>query len=100
MSDLISKTDLITEIDELDWYEVRNGKLIQGAESCETALYKSEDIYEIIDRMQSVDTNVLASLDKVDRLYIDVEDNQIRVVPYDTVKKIIIAELGWEGETE
>lgn len=46
---LINKRALQDAIDCLDWWHIANGELKHGAASEETALYKAQDIYRVID---------------------------------------------------
>ena len=44
MDEYIHREALRDSVDSIDWYSVRRGELITGAESSENALYKANDI--------------------------------------------------------
>lgn len=56
--DLISRSALITAVDDIDWYSVNeeSGKLMQGAESSVSALFKAGEIYEAMANAPAVDS--------------------------------------------
>lgn len=47
-NDLISRAALQDDIDNIQWYSVRNGELVEGAGAIDEPLYKSEDIHEAL----------------------------------------------------
>lgn len=58
--DYISREQAIDAIDEVDWYQVNPiGKLVHGAASDETALYKAKDIYRAIESLPSITSNTV-----------------------------------------
>lgn len=52
---LIDIDNLKEQIDILTWYHInKNGELVEGAEDSDSALYKAEDIYRLIDNAPTV----------------------------------------------
>ena len=51
MDEYINREALRDLVESIDWYSVRRGELITGAESSENALYKANDIYSAIDKI-------------------------------------------------
>ena len=48
MAEYIERKAMRDLVKSIDWYSVRRGKLITGANSSENALYKANDIYSAI----------------------------------------------------
>lgn len=44
--------ELRETIQETTWYHVHNGRLVMGAKSNETALYRATDIFRIVDELE------------------------------------------------
>lgn len=55
MDEYINREALRDLVESIDWYSVRRGELITGAESSENALYKANDIYSAIDNAPTAD---------------------------------------------
>ena len=55
MDEYINREALRDSVESIDWYSVRRGELITGAESSENALYKANDIYSAIDNAPTAD---------------------------------------------
>ena len=55
MDEYINREALRDSVESIDWYSVRRGELITGAESSENALYKANDIYLAIDNAPTAD---------------------------------------------
>ena len=55
MDEYINREVLRDSVESIDWYSVRRGELITGAESSENALYKANDIYSAIDNAPTAD---------------------------------------------
>ena len=55
MAEYIEREALRDSVESIDWYSVRRGELIIGAESSENALYKANDIYSAIDNAPTAD---------------------------------------------
>ena len=55
MDEYINREVLRDSVESIDWYSVRRGELITGAESSENALYKANDIYSAIDNALTAD---------------------------------------------
>ena len=55
MDEYINREVLRDSVESIDWYSVRRGELIIGAESSENALYKANDIYLAIDNAPTAD---------------------------------------------
>ena len=55
MDEYINREALRDSVESIDWYSVRRGELITGAESSENALYKASDIYSAIDNAPTAD---------------------------------------------
>ena len=55
MDEYINREVLRDSVESIDWYSVRRGELIIGAESSENALYKANDIYSAIDNAPTAD---------------------------------------------
>lgn len=51
---LIDADDFAEAIENLDWYSLHNGKMIQGAESSDNAYYKASDIYTEINKAVTI----------------------------------------------
>ena len=52
---LIDLDEVIDAIESTEWYHLVNGKLSEGAEGDESALYKAEDVYKAIKGVPVVD---------------------------------------------
>lgn len=51
-NDLILRQDIIDAIEEVTWYHLHNGEMVEGANSKEVQpWYKSEDIYKAIENI-------------------------------------------------
>ena len=48
MKDLVSRQEAIDAFESLDWYSVRNGRLMQGATSSDDAVYKYADVFNTL----------------------------------------------------
>lgn len=61
MSDLIDRRATIDAMEETDWYhQNRSGEMVHGANSDEDqAWYKAEDVYEVLERMPSVQHEII-----------------------------------------
>ena len=55
MAEYIERKAMRDLVKSIDWYSVRRGKLITGANSSENALYKANDIYSAIDNAPAAD---------------------------------------------
>ena len=55
MDEYINREALRDSVESINWYSVRRGELITGAESSENALYKANDIYSAIDNAPTAD---------------------------------------------
>ena len=55
MDEYINREALRDSVESIDWYSVRRGELITGAESSENALYKANDIYSAINNAPTAD---------------------------------------------
>ena len=67
MSRYIDADKLIESIEWCDWYHINpKGKLTEGAESRDSALYKANDIYERIERLAEIQQNTPAYCDICD----------------------------------
>ena len=55
MDEYIKREALRDSVELIDWYSVRRGELITGAESSENALYKANDIYSAINNAPTAD---------------------------------------------
>ena len=55
MRDLIDRKDIIDEMENVDWYHQNQSmEMVHGANSDDQAWYKTEDVYEVLERMPSV----------------------------------------------
>lgn len=55
MSDLIDRKNTIDAMENVDWYhQNRSMEMVHGANSDDQAWYKAEDVYEVLERMPSV----------------------------------------------
>jgi len=55
MDELISRQEAIDAIESTDWYHIKDGELVHGANSKEDEpLYKAKDIYSVIENLPSV----------------------------------------------
>ena len=52
---MVDLDEVIDAIDSTDWYHLFNGKLSEGAEDEDHALYKAEDVYKAIEGVPVVD---------------------------------------------
>ena len=53
--DLIDRKDTIDAMENVDWYhQNRSMEMVHGANSDDQAWYKAEDVYEVLERMPSV----------------------------------------------
>ena len=52
---LVDLDEVINAIYSTDWYHLFNGKLSEGAEGEESALYKAEDVYKAIGEVPVMD---------------------------------------------
>ena len=55
MDEYINREALRDSVELIDWYSVRRGELLTGAESSENALYKANDIYSAINNAPTAD---------------------------------------------
>ena len=55
MNDYISRQAAVEAVEGLDWYCVFYGRIIQGAKDTKTALYKAEDVYEVLAKLPAAD---------------------------------------------
>ena len=55
MADYIERQAVIDAVEGLDWYCVFYGRIIHGAKDTKTALYKAEDVYEVLAKLPAAD---------------------------------------------
>ena len=74
MDEYINREALRDSVESINWYSVRRGELITGAESSENALYKANDIYSAIDSAPAADVAPVRHGRWIDA-YPDIEPN-------------------------
>ena len=62
--DLISRQATIDAMENTDWYHLRNGVMVHGANSKEDKpLYKAEDVYKVLNDMPSAQPDIIRCKD-------------------------------------
>lgn len=56
---IIYADEFAEAIENLDWYSLLNGKMIQGAEGSDNAYYKASDIYTEINKAMTIRADVI-----------------------------------------